>query len=137
EGNISAPLRSAIASRLRLDEQVILLQNRRGYSPTIECTTCGWAPVCPDCSVTMTFHKSGRAIRCHYCGRTERHPKVCGQCGAATLVSIGVGSQRVEEELTSLFPEARVLRMDFDTTSGRNAHHRILDKFGRGDAVIL
>ena len=137
DGNLSGGLRSAIAARLRQNEQVILLQNRRGYSPTIECTTCGWAPVCPDCSVTMTFHKSGRAIRCHYCGRTERYPKECGKCGASTLVNIGVGTQRVEEELASLFPDARVLRMDFDTTSKKNAHHRILERFGRGDADIL
>jgi primosomal protein N' (replication factor Y) len=137
EGIVSGPLRSAIAARLRAGEQTILLQNRRGYSPTIECTACGWAPVCPDCSVTMTYHKAGRAIRCHYCGRVERYPAQCPQCESRALLNIGVGTQRVEEELKSLFPDARILRMDFDTTSRKNAHHAILERFGQGRADIL
>ena len=136
-GILSGPLRSAISERLQRKEQTILLQNRRGYAPTVECASCGWAPACPDCSVTMTYHKSGRAIRCHYCGRVERYPNVCGQCGDRGLVNIGVGTQRVEEEIAALFPDARLLRMDFDTTSRKDAHDRILQRFGRGDADIL
>jgi len=137
EGAISVPLEDAIRQRLKRQEQVILLQNRRGYAPVIECQSCGWTPVCDDCSVTMTLHKTKRHLRCHYCGLTRRIPTVCPQCEEAALDQLGTGTQRVEEELDKRFPEATVLRMDFDTTAQKGAHHRILDRFGRGDADIL
>jgi len=136
-GALSETLAEGITERLERREQVILLQNRRGYAPVIECDACGWAPACPDCSVSMTYHKDKRLLRCHYCGRTQRLPQTCPECGEATLAQIGAGTQRVEEELAARFPEARVLRMDLDTTSRKNAHHQILDRFGRGDADIL
>ena len=85
----------------------------------------------------MTFHKASRSLRCHYCGRMDRYPHACPVCASRALINLGVGTQRVEEELKSLFPQARVLRMDFDTTSRKNAHHGILARFGRGDADIL
>jgi primosomal protein N' (replication factor Y) (superfamily II helicase) len=137
DGTISTPLREAIRQRLERKEQVILLQNRRGYAPVIECYSCGWTPLCRDCSVTLTYHKVKRHLRCHYCGRTERLTKTCPQCGAQDLNLIGAGTQRVEEELALIFPEARLLRMDLDTTGRKDAHNRLLTKFGRGEADIL
>lgn len=145
QGVLSNPLRTAIEERLARQEQVILLQNRRGYAPILECESCGWCPTCHDCSVTMTYHKARRQaqgvvrphLQCHYCGRTQRLPRVCPKCTAATLSQLGTGTQRVEEELASCFAEARILRMDLDTTSRKDAHHRLLERFGRGEADIL
>lgn len=137
EGAVSEPLREAIEKRIERKEQVILLQNRRGYAPVIECRSCGWSPFCRDCSVTLTYHKARRHLRCHYCGVTERLPRACPKCGETEIELLGVGTQRVEEELSELFPEARILRMDLDTTGRKDSHHRLLDQFGRGDADIL
>ena len=103
----------------------------------IECAGCGFAPMCRDCAVTLTYHKHTGQLRCHYCGRTERRPTRCPSCGEASFLDLGVGTQRVEEELAERFPTARVVRMDFDTTGVKDAHHRLLDRFGRGDADIL
>ncbi|MEP0545734.1 MAG: primosomal protein N' [Rhodothermales bacterium] len=137
KGALSHPLREAIRDRLAKGEGIILLQNRRGYSPVVTCDDCGWTPHCRDCAVSLTFHKSHRHLRCHYCGRVEPLPTACPQCGSADLAQLGAGTQRVEEELAAVFPDARVLRMDLDTTSRKNAHQKILDAFGRGDADIL
>ncbi|WP_072715706.1 primosomal protein N' [Rhodothermus profundi] len=134
---LAPPLVRAIAHRLERGEQVILLQNRRGFAPVLECTACGWSPHCPHCSVTLTYHKVPHQLRCHYCGYATRHPNTCPQCSAATLEPLGTGTQRVEEALQTLFPEARVLRMDLDTTRGRRAHHHLLSRFARGEADIL
>ena len=134
---LSQPLRTAITKRLQRKEQVILLQNRRGYSPIWECQRCGWLPECTDCSVTLTYHKAKGALRCHYCGYTRRLPPVCPQCTANDFDHLGVGTQRVQEELGRFFPQAHVLRMDQDTTYRKNAHHTILNKFGQGHADIL
>jgi len=137
EGAISETLYEAIATRLDRNEQVILLQNRRGYAPVIECENCGWAPGCSDCAVTMTYHKARGHLRCHYCGRAERLPRTCPECGSDELTQIGTGTQRVEEELHERLPHASILRMDLDTTSRKNAHHDILDRFRRGAADVL
>lgn len=137
EGALSAELREAIRLRLARKEQVILLQNRRGYAPIIECYSCGWTPYCYDCSVTLTYHKAKRHLRCHYCGRTQRLPSACPKCGEPELELLGTGTQRVEEELAVLFPDATIIRMDLDTTGRKDAHHRLLSKFGRGEADIL
>ncbi len=134
---LAPPLIQAIARCLERGEQVILLQNRRGFAPVLECTACGWSPHCPHCSVTLTYHKVHHQLRCHYCGYATRYPGACRQCGQTTLTPLGTGTQRVEEALHQLFPEARVLRMDLDTTRGRRAHHRLLDRFARGEADIL
>lgn len=136
-GSISADLYSAIDERLRLGEQVILLQNRRGYSPVVECQACGWSPECVDCSVTLTYHKAKHQMRCHYCGRAWRHPKVCPECNEDALDLLGAGTQRIEEELVDLFPDAGIRRMDQDTTSHKAAHHEILQAFGDGEIDIL
>lgn len=134
---LSDYLADAVRQRLERSEQVILLQNRRGYAPVLECTACGWSPECPDCSVTMTIHKTKRHLRCHYCGRSARIPARCPSCGKEALEMLGTGTQRVEEELEARFPGARIVRMDLDTTTGKNAHDRLLQRFGRGEADIL
>ena len=136
-GALSFPLREAISARLARGEQTILLQNRRGYAPVLQCEDCGHAPQCRDCAVSLTVHKPTRNLRCHTCGRAERLPQVCDKCGSGDLRQLGAGTQRVEEELADVFPEARVLRMDLDTTTQRGAHRKLLDAFGRGEADIL
>jgi len=133
---ISKPLREAIRLRLAKNQQVILLQNRRGYAPSIRCHACNWAPECPDCSVSMTYHKVKRHLRCHYCGRTAGLPRSCPDCGAA-VSQLGIGTQRVEEELEATFPDAVVARMDLDTTSAKDSHHKILEDFANGKSDIL
>ena len=133
---ISKPLREAIRLRLTKNQQVILLQNRRGYAPSIRCHACNWAPECPDCSVSMTYHKVKGHLRCHYCGRTAGLPRSCPDCGAA-VSQLGIGTQRVEEELEATFPDAVVVRMDLDTTSAKDSHHKILEDFANGKSDIL
>ena len=118
-------------------EQVILLQNRRGYAPIMQCGICGFVPTCRDCSVTLTYHKVRFQLRCHFCGSTRQPIAVCPKCSAADMEQRGAGTQRVEEELAEVLPEARIVRMDLDTTHQKNAHTRLLDAFGRGDADIL
>jgi len=137
KGALSDELRDAIRARLDRKEQVILLQNRRGYAPVLTCDDCGFTPRCPDCAVSLTVHKPKRQLRCHYCGWAERLPEACPSCGASALAHLGAGTQRVEEELAEVFPDARVLRMDLDTTARRGAHRRLLDAFGRGEADLL
>ncbi len=137
KGALSKRLREAIEERLEQREQVILLQNRRGYSPVWECQRCGWLPECADCSVTLTYHKAKQSLRCHYCGHTRRLPPLCPACSAKDFDQLGTGTQRVQEELEAFFPHARVLRMDLDTTYRKDAHYTILDQFGRGDGDIL
>ncbi len=134
---LSKTLRGAIARRLKRGEQVILLQNRRGYAPVWECQRCGWLPECTDCSVSLTFHKATDALRCHYCGFAQRPPDVCPECRMDDFARLGTGTQRVQEELRRFFPGARILRMDQDTTHRKDAHYTILSSFGRGDADIL
>jgi primosomal protein N' (replication factor Y) len=137
KGALSDALRDALGLRLARREQTILLLNRRGYAPVLTCEDCGATPQCRDCAVSLTVHKGRRQLRCHYCGRAERLPTHCAECGSAALAHLGVGTQRVEEELAEVVPEARVLRMDMDTTAGRGAHRRLLDRFGRGEADVL
>ncbi|NNE70571.1 MAG: primosomal protein N' [Rhodothermales bacterium] len=134
---LSVPLQNAITRRLEKGEQIILLQNRRGFSPVLSCDTCGKSPECPDCSVSLTWHKPRNQLRCHYCGRSFRTPSECRECGTGHLEPVGAGTQRVEDDLGDLFPEARVLRMDLDTTGRKDAHDDILNAFGEGNADIL
>ena len=142
KGALSHDLREAIGARLGRGEQTILLQNRRGYAPVVTCEDCGWTPMCTDCAVSLTVHRDRHGklsdrLRCHYCGLAERLAPACPACGERDLRLLGQGTQRVEEELADVFPEARVLRMDLDTTSRKGAHRKILDRFGRGDADVL
>jgi len=139
DGALADPLREAIRERVTRNEQVILLQNRRGYAPVIECDDCGWAPACDDCSVSLTLHRNGEQgrLRCHYCGYTTRAPRRCPNCGGGNLGQIGVGTQQVQAEVESVVPDATVLRMDRDTTSRKHGHHRILQQFKNGADVLL
>ena len=136
-GALSTTMQDAIVACKKRKQQVILLQNRRGYSPIWECLSCGWLPRCHDCSVTLTYHKARRSLRCHYCGYSEPLPKSCPRCGTNDFAQLGIGTQRVEEEIADFLPEAKVLRMDQDTTYRKNAHFAILDQFERGEADIL
>ena len=134
---ISSLLKTKIAERLSSGEQIILLQNRRGYSPLIRCKECGHAEECPDCNVTFTYHAATNAMNCHYCGKRTAVPYKCPECGNRDLLFQGIGTQRVEKELSKLFPKVRVQRMDMDTTSSKNSHWKILNDFKKGKFDIL
>lgn len=137
KGPIAVPLYNAIDQAVGNGEQAILLYNRRGFSSYLQCGTCGEIPECPNCSVSLTYHKSKKQLRCHYCGYSAREPKHCQECGNGTVKPRGRGTQKLEQEILELFPEAKTLRMDFDTTSGKDAHSKILKTFGRKEADIL
>lgn len=136
-GPLAIPLYEQIQQAVEKDEQAILLYNRRGYASFLQCESCGHIPECPNCSVSLTFHKAKKQLRCHYCGYSIRRPDNCGKCDKQTLEPMGSGTQQLEEQIEDIFPEARLLRMDFDTTSGREAHEEILSKFARKDADVL
>jgi primosomal protein N' (replication factor Y) (superfamily II helicase) len=135
--SLSRILQEKIADRIARNEGIILLQNRRGFAPFVECKECGYVEMCTNCHVSMTFHATQKHLRCHYCGLVRLPALLCPQCGGADIRLHGVGTQRVEEELSTLFPEARIVRMDLDTTSRRGAHDRILRQFGDRQADIL
>ena len=135
--SISSFLQEKIRDRLEKKEGIILLQNRRGFSPFIECNDCGHVEQCNRCSVTMTYHTTRKHLRCHYCGKVKPAPTVCPQCGGFQFSMRGFGTQRVEEELNALFPSTTILRMDLDTTTRKHSHEKILRKFGSGEADIL
>lgn len=133
----SGALHHEIGEALAHGRQVMLFINRRGYSTFVMCRGCGYVEYCDSCEVTMTYHSSRGALLCHYCGRTRRPRTVCPECGKPYLKHYGVGTQQVEEQTKSLFPDARVLRMDLDTTRGKDAHLRIYEQFKNGAADIL
>lgn len=137
QGPLAVPLFNRIEEALENGEQTILLYNRRGYASFLHCESCGHIPECPNCSVSLTYHKAKNQLRCHYCGYSLRNPSECSQCGERALEPTGSGTQQLEEELSRLFPEAGVLRMDFDTTSGRDSHARILASFADKEADML
>ena len=122
---------------LKKQEQIILLLNRRGYSSFVTCKNCGFVFKCPNCDISLTYHKSSNTLRCHYCGYGEKVYRVCPSCGKETLNNFGVGTQKIEEELHSLFPTARVLRMDYDTTSRKGMHEEMIDAFKNNQYDIL
>ncbi len=136
-GSLSVRLISDIKRTLALKKGVILFQNRRGFASRLECTSCGHSPMCPHCAVTLTFHKRLDELRCHYCGFARRAERVCEVCGNHDLRQPGIGTQKVEEELIEQLPDARIQRMDLDTTTRRGSHRRILAAFGRGDVDVL
>lgn len=136
-GPFSPPLIAAVNDALKSGQQVILFQNRRGFAPMIECRTCGWVPKCTNCDVSLTMHKSMNLLTCHYCGYTYRIPAVCPACGGTDLRGRGFGTEKVEEYVGQLFPEARVARMDLDTTRTRNAYGRIIDDFSSDRTNLL
>ncbi len=139
KGPVAVPLYEKIQHAIASGEQIILLYNRRGFANYIQCESCGSVAECPDCSVTLTYHKPQHHLRCHYCGYTSGVQIPHGECGEdpCTPKLMGQGTQLVEEELEEVFPDARILRMDQDTTSRKDAHEKLLSSFGRGEADIL
>ena len=134
---VSEPLERALRDTLGAREQSILLLNRRGYSSFVQCSTCGDVTACPNCSISLTLHRTPERLVCHYCGHAEAVHTTCTRCGAATLRQRGLGTQQVERLLVERFPTARIARMDVDTTSGKWAHAEILDRVGSGEIDIL
>lgn len=132
----SLRLQQLIRDRLERGEQTMLFMNRRGYASFVSCRSCGEAVKCPHCDVSMTLHNKNRLV-CHYCGYTIPLPKKCPSCGSAYLAGFGTGTQKIEELAGQMFPDARILRMDLDTTSRKGGHEAILSAFARGEADIL
>ena len=137
KGVFSPRLIEVMRAALDRHEQVILFQNRRGFSSLIECKQCGWVPRCPHCDVTLTMHKKSATMTCHYCGYTTRIPERCPACEGEKFIDIGTGTEKIEEQITQLFPEATTLRMDLDTAKTRLQHERIIDGFAKHQADIL
>ena len=135
-GHFADPLVDKIREELAKGKQVILFQNRRGYAPVLQCTQCGEAPKCPNCDVTMTYHKATNSLVCHYCGHSTRMPSQCPKCGDEMRTQ-GFGTERLEEEIQGLFPEARVARMDLDSTRKKDAYQTIIDQFANHEVDIL
>ena len=136
-GHFSDRLLKLIEEALAEKEQVILFQNRRGYSPIVECSTCGVAPQCPNCDVSLTYHKYRHELRCHYCGFHRVMPTVCPACNNPTLDTKGFGTEQIEIELQTLFPDSKVGRMDLDTTRGKYGYHKIITAFQEQEIDIL
>jgi primosomal protein N' (replication factor Y) len=136
-GHFSSTLIDTVQQALDRREQAIIFQNRRGYVPVWQCETCSWIPECDQCDVSLTYHKQQHQLRCHYCGRHYPPPTICGSCGSPRLKMLGFGTEKIEEELATLFPEARIGRMDQDTMRGKNAMDRLLTSFGEGGIDIL
>lgn len=132
----SIALREKIDDRLAKKEQIMLFLNRRGYAGFVNCRSCGHVIRCPHCDISMTLHNTGKLV-CHYCGYTEQKPDRCPKCGSPYISSFGLGTQKVEEKLHELYPSARILRMDADTTSSRNSYEEILSQFANEEADIL
>ena len=137
KGPFSPMLVEEIRKALDNKEQVILFQNRRGFAPMLECHTCAWVPKCKNCDVSLTYHKGMNQLTCHYCGYTIPVPRICPACGGTDLRNHGFGTERVEDDVKLVFPEARVARMDLDTTRTRTAYERIITDFEEGKTDIL
>ncbi len=133
----SLALTEAISDRLEKKQQTVLFLNRRGYSTFVMCRDCGYVASCNHCDISYTYHRKGNSLKCHYCGDEQPMPETCSECGSDHIRFFGSGTQKVEEELAKQFPEARVIRMDVDTTRKKGAHKQLLDAFGQGKADIL
>ena len=136
-GPFSPLLLTKTREALERGEQVILFQNRRGYAPMIECKQCGWVPRCQHCDVSLTFHRHLNQLTCHYCGYTYQVPTECPACGCKDLQTRGYGTEKVEADVRDIFPEARIARMDLDTTRSRQAYERIISDFSAGRTNLL
>lgn len=137
QGAFSQELVEEIRGALARNEQVILFQNRRGFSNFIECKQCGWVPRCAHCDVSLTYHKKTNQLTCHYCGYTYRLPEICPACEEKKFINKGAGTEKIEDQITELFPEAKVLRMDLDTTRARDSYDKIISDFAEHNADIL
>ncbi|MFP4448708.1 MAG: primosomal protein N' [Bacteroidales bacterium] len=130
-------LMEAMQSAFDQDEQVILFQNRRGFAPFLECELCGWIPECKNCDVSLTYHKKFNHLVCHYCGYHQKIPQVCPSCGSNKIITRGFGTEKIEDEISILFPDRKIKRMDLDTTRSRNAYENIIQSFAAGNIDIL
>ena len=130
-------LYNMINDKLKMHEQIILLQNRRGYSSTLMCSNCGYVMKCPNCDISLTYHKNKDLMRCHYCGYANKKIDVCPKCNEKAMHELGSGTEKIEEEINSLFPTAKVIRMDLDTTVKRGSHDKIISSFAKGEYDIL
>ena len=136
-GPFSPLLLARVREALERGEQAILFQNRRGYSPMLECKQCGWVPRCQHCDVSLTYHRAMNQLTCHYCGATYAIPAECPACGSKNLWAKGYGTEKIETEIQDIFPEARIGRMDLDTTRSRNAYERLISDFAAGRTNLL
>ena len=136
-GAFSPDLLEAMRTALSNKKQVLLFQNRRGFAPMVECKVCGWVPKCKNCDVSLTYHRSMNLLTCHYCGYTYPVPKQCPNCESTELLGRGYGTEKIEDRVRELFPEARIARMDLDTTRSAGAYERIIDDFSCGRTDIL
>ena len=136
-GPFSPLLLNKVREALERGEQVILFQNRRGYAPMIECRQCGWVPRCQHCDVSLTLHRNLNQLSCHYCGNTYQVPAECPACGSKELQTRGYGTEKIEDQVRDIFPEARIARMDLDTTRTRQAYERIINDFSAGRTNLL
>lgn len=134
---LTLDLFEAIETALQKEEQVILFQNRRGFAPYLQCGTCGWIPKCKNCDVSLTYHKNLGALVCHYCGHTQTMPGNCPDCQSTEIKTRGFGTEKIEEELSILYPEARIARMDMDSTRGKKAYERLIYQFESKQIDIL
>lgn len=137
KGNYSPPLIQGIQKAIEKGEQAILFQNRRGYSPMIECKLCGWIPKCEYCDVSLTYHKRQNLLTCHYCGASYPVPLQCPACENLSIEAIGLGTERIEDDISCYFPDIKVARMDLDTTRTRKAHEQLIDDFQKKRTQIL
>lgn len=137
QSHFSPDLLELMAKALKNKEQIILFQNRRGFSPYLECAQCAWIPTCPHCDVSMTYHKNIDQLVCHYCGHSVSTYTTCQACGSPSLFTKGFGTQKIEEEIKALFPEAQVARMDYDTTRSKTGYEKIISSFEQGKLDIL
>jgi len=137
KGHFSLELLDKIKERLNNKEQVILLLNRRGYSSFVTCKNCGYTFKCPHCDITLTYHKTSNTLRCHYCGHGEKVYSECPSCKEKALSNLGIGTEKVEEELNNIFPSSKILRMDFDTTSKKGMHEKMIEDFKNHKYDIL
>lgn len=136
-GHFSERLILLIKEALHQKEQIILFQNRRGFAPILACKTCGVTPQCIQCDVSLTYHKFAKELKCHYCGYTQKVTNSCVACGSEDVVFLGFGTEQIEHEIQALFPEAKVARMDYDTTKGKHAYEQILEQFQQQEIDIL
>ena len=136
-GVFSSRLLEAITDTLEKKEQIILFKNRRGFSNFIQCKKCGWVPTCQSCDVSLTYHRKSQELTCHYCGKTYKVPESCPHCNEKTFIHRGSGTENIEEQIHTLFPTARVVRMDLDTAKTRNDYEDIVEKFSTQQCDIL
>ncbi|WP_192821493.1 primosomal protein N' [Rufibacter sp. LB8] len=135
--HFSQKLINALEDTLHLKQQAILFQNRRGYAPFIDCNECAWIPKCKNCAVSLSYHKYSNELKCHYCGYAEKKPNDCPACGSTMLKTVGFGTEKIEDELKLIIPQARIQRMDLDTTKRKNSHQQIIEDFEQMRTDIL